>query len=191
MAALNSSVTEESSASATRLAGVCNECYPILSQYADTFRGLTCQGGYLIRRKSIHPIPKWTDFTCYRDVKKQNDWLSENVFDSMGNYLYCGACVRSALGIRRQRIARQRQIKRLQSQQLLSQMTKTDVEEKCLAEFVVMPDSTETSFKTWWKTISLTQLVSIRVPHSRHGNAGKTSNSAKIGHAGFSTVRRC
>ncbi len=76
-------------------------------------------------------------------------------------------------------MARQRQIKRLQSQQPLSQMTKTDVEEKRLAEYVVMPDGTETSFKTWWKTITPSQLVSVRLPHSRHGNAGKTSNSAK------------
>lgn len=178
-AALNSSLTEESSASATRLAGVCNECYPILSWYADTFRGLTHQGSDLIRRKSIHPNPKRTDFTHYRDVKKQTDWLRQNVFDSMGNYLYCGVCVRSALGIGRQRIARQCQIKRLQSQQPLSQLTKTDVEEKHLAEFIVMPNGTETTFKTWWKTITPTQLVSIRVPHSRDGNAGKTSNSAK------------
>jgi len=113
------------------------------------------------------------------------------VFDSMGNYLYCGACVRSALGIGRQRIACQRQIKQLQSQQLLSQMTKTNVEEKCLAEFVIMPDGTEKSFKTWWKTITATQLVSVRVPHSKHGIAGKTSNSAKTSHAGFFTVHRC
>ena len=150
-----------SSASATRLAGVCNECYPILSRYADTVRGLTHQGSDLIRCKSIHPNPKRTNFTHYRCVKKQNDWLRQSVFDSMGNYLYCGVCVHSALGIGRQRIARQLQIKRLQSQQPLSQMTKTNVEEKHLAEFVVMPDGTETSFKTWWKTITPTQLVSI------------------------------
>lgn len=39
--ALNESLTEESGASATSLPNVCNECYPILSRYADTFKGLT------------------------------------------------------------------------------------------------------------------------------------------------------
>ena len=52
-------------------------------------------------------------------------------------------------------------------------MTKLEVEEQCLGQFIVMPSS---SFKSWW---SPTDEVEVRTPHGRHGNAGKVSHSAK------------
>ena len=42
-----------------------------------------------------------------------------------------------------------------------------------------MPENELSFFKIWWRSVSPTSVVSVRFPHSRHGNSGKTSNSAK------------
>ena len=107
--ALNRSLTEDSSSSAS--SGVCAQCRPILSRYKATFKGMVHQGTTLKKQKCINPNPKRTNSTPYRDVKRQNEWLRSNVFDSMGNYLYCSACICAALDISKQRLARQRHMK--------------------------------------------------------------------------------
>ena len=35
------------------------------------------------------------------------------------------------------------------------------------------------SFMSWWKQLPSDSLVDVRIPHERHGNSGKPSNSAK------------
>ena len=97
----------------------------------------------------------------------------------MGNYLFCARCVCSAFRISPQRLSRQRNIKRSQSQLPVVEMTKSRVEEERLGEYVVMPAGCDQSFKTWWRSLEKTVLVKVRYPHERHGNAGKMSNSAK------------
>ena len=124
--AFNRSLTEGSSSSAS--SGVCAQCRPILSQYEVTFKAMVHQGTALKKRKSINPNPKRTDATPYRDVKQQNEWLQSNVFDSMGNYLYCCACVCAPLDISKQRLARQRRMKQQQSLNPVVEMTKAEVE---------------------------------------------------------------
>lgn len=57
------------------------------------------QGSSLKMVKRINPVPRRVDMAHFRDLKAQNDWLRSNVFDSMGNYLYCAKCIRLALGI--------------------------------------------------------------------------------------------
>ena len=42
-----------------------------------------------------------------------------------------------------------------------------------------MPTDVATSFKRWWRGLSPSVDVEVRYPHRRHGNAGRTSNSAK------------
>ena len=42
-----------------------------------------------------------------------------------------------------------------------------------------MPDSEESSFKTWWRSLTESTVVSVRLPIAAQGNAGKPSNSAK------------
>ena len=56
---------------------------------------------------------------------------------------------------------------------------KTEVEQERLGSYVIMPDSLECAFKTWWRSLPGDAVVKVRYPHSRHGNAGKTSHSAK------------
>ena len=170
---------EEASSSGQGVSGVCPQCDPILSRYSDTFKEMVHHGSELKRKRSINPHPKKADTTHYRDLVKQNEWLRNNVFDSLGNYLYCAACIRASLGVSKDRLARQRNIKRQQSQQPIVEMPKSEVEEKRLGDRVVMPIGLETSFKTWWRSQDASTIVQVRYPHDRHGNAGKVSNAAK------------
>ena len=101
------------------------------------------------------------------------------MFDAMGNYLFCCGCIRMAFGISKQRIARQRAIKQKQFKEPLQNMTKAEVEKEHLGEYVVMPGGLDISFKSWWRFLDPSATVEVRTPHSRHGNSGKVSNSAK------------
>lgn len=135
-------------------------------------------GTELKKRKKINPTPKHleSEFTHYRDVTGQNEWLRANVFDSLGNYLYCYNCIKTSLGISKDRLTRQCNIKRRESKQPIVQMTKSDVEEQHLGNFVIMPAELELSFKKWRRAVKPSATID---PHKKHGNALKTSHSAK------------
>ena len=91
---------------------ICSKCHPVLSRWKDTFKGLVQQGSELKRRKCRNPDPKCSDLQPYRDLNRQNSWLRNNVFDAMGNYLFCACCICAAFHISPQRISKQRAIKR-------------------------------------------------------------------------------
>ena len=181
--ALNRSLTEESDhgndGEVRDSVDVCAKCRPVLLRYAPIFKGLVHQGSDLKRHKRGNPYPKRANATPYQDLKRQNEWLRENMFDPMGNCLYCRSCIRTSFGLSKQRIANQRKIKRQQFHAPLKQITKLEVEEQHLGDFVVMPVGIETPFTMWLRSLDSTELVEVRYPHSRHGNAGKKSNSAK------------
>jgi hypothetical protein len=42
-----------------------------------------------------------------------------------------------------------------------------------------MPTELELSFKKWWTTVQPSDTLDVRYPHQKHGNALKTSHSAK------------
>ena len=142
---LDRSLTE-ASGSSRAASGVCNRCSPILSRYVEVFKSLVHQGTLLRKRKHVHPNPKHTDAIPYRDLKRQNEWLVVNIFDSLGNYLDCQPCVVAAFGISRQRLARLRNVKREMSQHPVVDMTKEEAEEQRLGDFVIMPAGTVTAF---------------------------------------------
>ena len=137
------------------------------------------QGTELKKRKKINPHPKRPHFDHYRDLKKQNDWLHSNVFDAMGNYLFCCKCVHTALGVSYKRLAHQRSIKRAEYSEPLRTLTKGEVIEERLSEFVVMPVGCDLSFSTWWQSLERNEEVTVRYPYQHHGLAGKPSNSSK------------
>ena len=65
-------------------------------------------------------------------------------------------------------------------------MTKSDVNNQKLSTFVLMPDTIEIAFDTWWYSLPDDHVVDVRYPHERHGLEGKVSNNAKvIGKEGF------
>ena len=58
-------------------------------------------------------------------------------------------------------------------------MTKGEVEEKRLGQYVFMPSASELSFKMWWRALEPSATVEVRYLHARHGNAGQVAHSAK------------
>lgn len=151
---------------------MCSRCTPILSRYVEAFKSLVHQGTQSRKRKHVNPYPKDINAIPYRDLKRQNEWLVANVFDSMRNYLYCQTCVVVAFGISKQRLVCLHNVKREKSQHPV-------VEEERLGDFVLMPDRDATAFMVCWRSLSSSAMVQVRYPHDRHGNAGKVSHSAK------------
>ena len=88
------------------------------------------QGTELKRQKLINPYPKQPEKEQYRDLVKQNEWLRNDVLDSLGNYIFCSHCVHHALGVSYQRLSRQRSVKRRESSEPIRSMTKSEVEEE-------------------------------------------------------------
>ena len=171
----------EDSSSSSRGSVACPQCSPILSRYSTMFKGLIHQGTELKKRKKINPAPKRpeTELTHYRDIAGQNEWLQANMFDSLGNYLYCYNCIISSFGISRERRTRLRKIKREQAHHPIVEMSKSDVENQRLGSYVVMPRDIDISFKKWWRSLDPSATVDVRYPHGKHGNALKISHSAK------------
>ena len=84
---------------------VCKSCAPVLIKYSETFKGMKRKGTELKLQKLINPHPKQPDKEQYRDLEKRNEWLRNNVFDSLGNYIFCSRCVHHALGVSYQRLS--------------------------------------------------------------------------------------
>ena len=103
----------------------------------------------------------------YRDMNRQNNWIRENLFDPMGNYLSCSKCVCAPLSISKQKLSQQRDIKRLNAHDPIVDMTKEDVEGQHLGDFVVMPTSVDMSFLKWWRSVDVGDIVQVRYPHQR------------------------
>ena len=159
--------------------GVCSYCSPALTKIAESFHRLKHQGSELKKRKCSYPSPKVAGREHYRNVVAQNEWLRGNTYDSMGNYLFCHQCVRKVLHISKQRLSRQRAIKRKQFQHPVVKKTKREVDSEKLRPFVMMPEEIEVSFNKWWRTLPEDHEVDVRYPFERHGLAGKPSNNAK------------
>ena len=159
---------------------MCKSCAPVLQKYAVTFTSLKRQGSELKKRKRINPHPKKPETLQYRDLVRQNEWLRCNIFDTVGNYLFCCKCVHHALGVSFQRLSRQRSVKRKQCAEPLRSMTKSEVEFECLSQYIVMPQGCELSFMAWWKLLESSSVITVQYPHERHGHAGKTSHFAKV-----------
>ena len=158
---------------------ICSRCLPVLSRYVDSFRELTHRGSHLKRVKHINPSPLSPDGDHYRDVKRQNEWIRENIFDVMGNYLFCASCVCSAFRISYQRLTRQRNVKRQFSTAPLVDMKKNDVEQQRLGQYVVMPKDLDLPFIKWWRSLDHSCTVQVRYPYEQHGNSGKELHSSK------------
>ena len=126
-----------------------------------------------------NPHPKRVDTIHYRDIIRQNERMRENLYDPMGNYLFCSSCICASLGVSKQRIARQRAMKRKQSQEPIRSMTKEEVEKERVSDYVIMPLNLDIAFREWWIDLQDSDSVSVRYPHTRHGNTGRQSNSSK------------
>lgn len=161
------------------VSGVCSSCACSLARIGDGFKQLKHQRTELKKRKRSLPTPKHPNREHYRNVKVQNEWMRANLFDSMGNYLFCHTCIVKALSVSPQRLSRQRRVKRNLFQKPVVQMTKTDVDKEKVTAFVVMPEAIQLAFNHWWDSLPNDHVVDVRYPHERHGLEGKASNNAK------------
>jgi hypothetical protein len=134
----------------------------VLQKYEETFKGLLRQGSELKRRKIISPHPSKPNFQHYRDIVKQNEWLRNNIFDPMGNFLFCTKCIRTTLGISSKRLSRLRTQKRAQFNEPIREMSKSAVEEGKLGPYVVMPPGCDIAFVQWWNSLDQETLVAVR-----------------------------
>lgn len=100
---------------------ICPRCSPVLSMYVDTFKSFVDGGSH---SKSVKPVNR-SLMSRQSVVTRQNEWLRENIFDHVGNYLFCSPCVCLAFHISRQRLTYQQTLKR----QVL--MTPLVEEERC------------------------------------------------------------
>ena len=82
--------------STTDLEGVCTQCMPGLAQIVEGFNRLSHSGSELKKRKKRYPNPKVKDRAHYRNVVAENAWIRGNIFDPMGNYLFCHTCLQLA-----------------------------------------------------------------------------------------------
>ena len=70
-------------------------------------------------------------------------------------------------------------MKRKQSQEPIRSMTKAEVEKERVSDYVIMPLNLDIAFREWWIDLQDSDSVSVRYPHTRHGNTGRQSNSSK------------
>ena len=109
----------------------------------------------------------------------QNQWLRENTIDAHGNLLFCRDCLVTCLDIHTTCIQRQRCVKQCQKKQPILEITKLEVEEEKLMDYVLRDDDETLTFAAWWKTLDQDEIVEVQYPHDRHGLAGKVSNHSK------------
>ena len=55
-------------------------------------------------------------------------------------------------------------------------MTKEDVIDKRLENYVLQSDEGQPTFAAWWKSLAGDDEVEVQFPHERHGLAGRVSN---------------
>ena len=101
--------SDEEGDQAAGQAKVCG-CKVVLSAHVESFHAMKITGVELKKRQRYQP--KGDPAKSYRDLNSQNSWLLANVFDASGNFLYCKACIMSALCISHQRLTRLRKVKR-------------------------------------------------------------------------------
>ena len=87
--------------------GACG-CRTVLAAHKASFDAMQVSSKTLKKRQRYKPA---SDTRQYRDMNAQNNWLLANVFDSVGNYLYCMTCIVDVLGVNNKRLTRLRKMK--------------------------------------------------------------------------------
>jgi len=134
-------------------------CIPYCLGMLKFSKSLAHHGTQLRKCQHVNPYPKRADAIPQGDMKTQNEWLVSNVFNSLGNYLYCQPCSVAAFGVSRQRLAHLRKVKQEMYYHLAVDMTKEEVEEQRLGEFVIMPTGTVEEFAIWWRGLGGSTVV--------------------------------
>ena len=169
--------------SATSKPLVCNSCSPVLDKYALTFKSILKQGSsriLILISQTSNTIGTW--------LNRMSGCTYNNIFDPLGNYLFCSPCVNAALGVSFNCLAHLRSIMKAQFLDPMKMIPKCAVEEVKLGKFFVIPSGCDLSFALWWKTLQSDAVVSVGYPHERHGLAGKP---VTVCESRFSYIRGC
>ena len=133
----------------------------------------TCTHAHTHAHTRIHAL-------THTFTKAQNQWLRQNIIDAHGNLLFYRDCPVTCLDVHTTRLQRQRLIKQKQKDEPIVEMTKDNVVEKRLENFVLHDLEDEMlTFDAWWKTVEGDEVVEVQYPHECHGLAGRPSNHAK------------
>ena len=145
-------------------------CQETLGKFTDSFNRMLHTGQKLVNRASIQQ-PK-TANKKYRNIKQQNKWLLDNVFDSYGNYLFCFSCIKNILDVGGKRLHRLREIKRQQAKVPTIRLRKDQVstEQTCN----VVPPATVTNVLAWWTNLEDSSIIELHNPPKLHH--GKSNN---------------
>ena len=111
----------------------------------------------------------------------QNQWIRQNVIDPHSNFLFCRNCITAVLGVHSERLHKQRTIKQQLKENQIVVMTKEDVIDKRLENYVLQSDEGQPTFAAWWKSLDGDDEVEVQFPHERHSLAGRVSNHHKEG----------
>ena len=152
--------------------GICADCSS-LADFHDIFHSFVSSGSELKKRANAYPKPRGS---VYRNVKEQNKFLMNTVFDGRGNYIYHRDCVKNAFGVGVARLARIRKVVQEQRSQPFLQVEKEKV---VRLSDVVLPPGCDTATSTWLLSQPEKSVVTCCNDPARHGNAGKRSNNAK------------
>jgi hypothetical protein len=82
-------------------------------------------------------------------------------------------CIVAALGVHTERLHKQRRIKQRQKHQPIVEMTKEEVQQRRLEDYVIHDDDDMQTFSVWWKGVAENEVVEVQFPHERHGLAGR------------------
>ena len=154
----------------------CDKCKTVLFSILDQFQSIKHDAKTLVNRKASHPKP--TKGGQCRNITDENRWLREHVFDAVGNYIYCQECIIEVFRISKGRLARQRDIKRMEAFFSVTEMTKRDVEAQNLTNSIIIPEDFS-SFDDYLGNLEADDCVEIRQEVRTHGLAGKRSNNKK------------
>ena len=72
-----------------------------------------------------------------------------------------------------ERLHKQRLIKQKQEHEPIVDMTKGEVAQKRLEDYVLRDDDDVHTFSAWWKELDADEVVEVQLPHERHGLAGR------------------
>lgn len=156
-----------------KVVGVCDNCGS-LKDLREIFNSFVSSGSDLRRHMKAYSRPHGS---VYRNIKEQNNFLMNTVFDGSVNYIYYRDCIRTVFDVGTARLARIRKVVQEQTSQPLLQVEK----EKVLRySDVVLPQGCAMAASTWLLSQPEGSIVTCRNDPIRHGNAGKNPIMLKI-----------
>ena len=137
-AATSSSLSENSW---QKTSDVCPRCESLLD-LRGLFNSFKHTGRTLKQRKVYLKSPG----AVYHDLKHQNEFLLNTVFDAKGNYMYHHDCIQSAFGVSSQRLASFQKVLPQQASRPFVELRKEDVHHY---SDLVLPTACEEPASSW------------------------------------------